>query len=75
MLKRRYVSLFALAAAYIFCIAGCDPFSSRDVPEDISGTWGGSITEGAGYYNITLKFSQSGMNVSGSMDVFNSRRK
>jgi len=66
MHKKGRIAVAVCLIIFVAWLIGCDPFSSRDVPEDISGTWGGSITEGARYNSIVLKLSHSGTLVTGS---------
>ena len=66
MRKEGRIAFAVCLTIFLSSLVGCDPFSSKHIPEDISGTWGGSITEGTGYYNLTLRLSQSGTLVTGS---------
>ena len=51
---------------FISLLISCDPFDARDVPEDITGNWSGSIEENGRFNSITLRLAHSGTLVTGS---------
>ena len=63
-----FMSVLFFSVTLLF-IGGCSFPGGNDRPDEITGTWTGTVTDGTNTWVTTLRLAQSGANVSGTCTV------